>query len=421
MSRAGRSARRGSTLLLLVAVAACSGTTTPGPTTGPRPTTRLAATPTVSARATLWVSPSRQTLAPQPTQKMATLKSGPEMTMAREGHAAVRLADGRVLILGGTVPFTGKCEMACMSPATASVEIYDPSAGEFSLNGSLAEPRSDAKASLLEDGRLLVSGGTGQFGEDLSSFEIYDPGRGTSAVVKLPSNVSYLPIDPAIVLLGDGKVLIAGGSYAVGTSSSATLVFDPVSGGFSNGPLMAQPRQGATATLLVDGRVLIAGGSDSNPDAELMDLLHASSRSIPSVSEVGASASLLADGRVLLTGGGAHENGANCVTPVVADAFDPKSETFVPVSPMSTPRTGSVAVTTQDGRVVLIGGLDSNCAAVDSVEAFDPGSGSFKVIATGVPKIADFSATLLDDGRILVAGGHGSDRQITNATWILEP
>jgi hypothetical protein len=360
----------------------------------------------------------------------ATIKSGPVMTLARVGQAAVRLDDGRVLIVGGTIPFTGKCEMSCVSPPTASVAIYDPKTGKFSPGGSLAEPRSDAQALLLNDGRVLVSGGTGEGGADFSTIEIYDPGHRASVAVKLPLNLQRLPIDPAVVLLADGRVLIAGGTYSeYSTTSNSTLIFDVASGVFSQGPLMAKPRQGATATLLDDGRVLIAGGDyyDSgygyqNNNAELIDPSHPLAKVVLLESQDPATSTRLSDGRVLLAGGGPYADGANCQTPVAAEVFDPKTERFSPTGPMSTPRTGSAAIGIQDGRVLVFGGLDSNCAAVRTVEAFDPDSGTFQVIATGFPDLTGFSATLLNDGRILIAGGSGNnDWNLTAASWLLKP
>ena len=65
---------------------------------------------------------------------------------------------------------------------------------------------------LLHDGRVLVAGGNGQYGDYLSSIEIYDPARKTSVVVKPPAT-QELPTRPTVVLLADGRVLIAGGTY----------------------------------------------------------------------------------------------------------------------------------------------------------------------------------------------------------------
>jgi hypothetical protein len=353
------------------------------------------------------------------------------MTVARDGQAAVRLNDGRVLIMGGSVPFTGKCSMACIATvATASVEIYDAGTGKFSANGSLAEPRTDGEALLLNDGRVLVSGGDGcQYG-DCNTIEIYDPAKKASVVVKPPSGMQGLPVDSTAVKLADGRVLIAGGSYdQLNTTSNATLIFDAASGVFSQGPLMAKSSQGATATLLDDGRVLIAGGDyyDSgygyqNNNAELIDPSHPLAKATLLESQDPATSTRLADGRVLLAGGGPYVDGANCLTPAAAEVFDLKTERLSPMGPMSTPRTGSAAIRIQDGRVLVFGGVDSNCAAVCTVEAFDPDSGTFQVIATAFPDLTNFSATLLDDGEILIAGGHAStDWTATAAAWLLKP
>jgi WD40 repeat protein len=342
------------------------------------------------------------------------------MTVPRWGQVAVRLNDGRVLIMGGTVPFVGKCAMACIELPTASVEAYDPRTGKFSPNGSLAVPLTDGEALLLNDGRVLVAGDPGGYGGALNTIEIYDSAKGSSVVVKPTAGMQELPTNTAVVLLADGRVLIAGGSYDSGiTSSNVTLIFDPTSGGFSNGPLMARPRQGATATLLDDGRVLIVAGDDGyNGDAqdlaELIDPSHPLSQSTWPVSPGSSTSTLLSDGRVLVAGGGTE----------VSEVFDPRTERFTVVGPMITSRTGSAAIKIQDGRVLLLGGVDSNRAAIGTVEAFDPDSGTFQVISTAFPKITDFSATLLDDGEILIVGGVGGvgdQRGMKADSWLLKP
>jgi len=426
--RTGRLARLGSIFTLLLAVVACSSTATHSPavvtssaelaTQSPIPTSSPMAAPTPSPIAS-----------PRPMAPM-TLKTGPKMATARAGQAAVRLDAGRVLIMGGTVPFVGKCEMACTEPATASVEIYDPKTGKFSHNGSLAQPRSGGQALLLNDGRVLVSGGNGQYGDDLSTIEIYDPAHMASVVVKAPAGAQGLPASATAVLLADGRVLIAGGSYDHSRwTSNVTLIFDPASGGFSQGPHMAKPRQGAMATLLDDGRVLLAGGDDyedsigyASNSAELIDPSRASSTSTLLFSLAWNSATKLSNGRVLLTGGGPNQSDASCRGSSVSEVFDPMTERFTPGGPMITPRSRSAAILVPDGRVLFFGGVDCDWAAVSTVEAFDPESGTFQVVGTGFPALTGFSSTLLNDGRILVAGGDKGDwNGMTAATWLLKP
>ena len=71
------------------------------------------------------------------------------MSTARYDHTATLLPDGRVLVSGG----------ASGSGRLASAEIYDPALGTWSLTGSMSTARNAHTATLLSDGRVLVSGG----------------------------------------------------------------------------------------------------------------------------------------------------------------------------------------------------------------------------------------------------------------------
>jgi len=69
------------------------------------------------------------------------------MSIPRARHAAIALADGRVVVLGGW-----------SLQATASVEVYDPTEDCWSPGPSLAQPRYDHDA--VSDGtNIFVIGG----------------------------------------------------------------------------------------------------------------------------------------------------------------------------------------------------------------------------------------------------------------------
>ena len=114
-------------------------------------------------------------------------------------------------------------------------------------------------------------------------------------------------------LLGDGRVLIAGGAvYPSGgglTSFASAELYDPRTGSFSATGSMAHARVYHTATLLPDGRVLIAGGenNDSNPWLSSAELYVPNTGNFAgtgsmSLGSVFGTATLLADGRVLVAG-----------------------------------------------------------------------------------------------------------------------
>ena len=115
--------------------------------------------------------------------------------------------------------------------------------------GSLTAARTGAASVLLQDGRLLITGGNGASGV-LATTDILNPSSGFTPGP--PMNLARSS-HVAVVLL-DGRVLVAGGTDASGRASQSAELFDPAANSWSaSGPLMVG-RSGATATLLPSGR-----------------------------------------------------------------------------------------------------------------------------------------------------------------------
>jgi len=167
------------------------------------------------------------------------------------GAVAVTLRDGRVLVAGGSN----------QGGDTALTETFDASSGKWSVAGEMTEPRAwPAAAIVLRDGRVLVAGGS-----LLSSAELFDPDTGEWT----PTGSMAQPrAEASAVLLPDGRVLVAGGAGdgpgGLGTASAE--IYDPVSGEWTPAGSMGALRTGAAAILLGDGRVLVAGGRGSIGD-----------------------------------------------------------------------------------------------------------------------------------------------------------
>src|SRR5438093_2235307 len=183
-----------------------------------------------------------------------------------------------------------------------------------------------------------------------------------------------------------------------------------------------QPRAEHTATLLANGTVLIAGGRDAADQAlasaEIYDpatggyTLLASPLPAPIW---GHTATRLDDGTVLIAGGrrGASPRRA-------AQLFDPATDTFTALGPMSTPRGRHTATLLRDGRVVVIGGTDG-VGPLASLELYDPTRRTFSRAPSALTVARqDHTATLLPDGRVLVSGGSNASGAL-DSTELYDP
>ena len=175
---------------------------------------------------------------------------------ARGGGALAALPSGNVVIAGGTNGMI----------ALGDRWIYDWQSKVFTLitgvDGPLAYPRADPGSVVLKDGRWVILGGGGDFGQPgLTSVEIYASPDGHRLAVTQGATGF---VSGSTTLLTDGRVLLVGGASVSGFSTTGvpnTRVYDPSSGTARNGQSLAVGRSAHTATRLADGRVLIAGGS----------------------------------------------------------------------------------------------------------------------------------------------------------------
>ncbi|MCB9883226.1 MAG: hypothetical protein H6832_11850 [Planctomycetes bacterium] len=189
------------------------------------------------------------------------------MSRVRLGHAAIRLANGKVLVCGGaTVTFI-------LPGTTNTAELFDPTTGTWSGTGSMTHAVAAQVLQPLADGRIVAVGGavlsglTNVTSTDLTT--VYDPSKGSwVAGGKLGGSRAL----PAVVRLANGKVLACGGaqgSITTPTALASCELLDPTTLQWSTAPSMTTARAGAVGLLRPEGMLYVVGGAGGSQNAAL--------------------------------------------------------------------------------------------------------------------------------------------------------
>ena len=253
--------------------------------------------------------------------------------------------------------------------------------GTFSDTGTDTAVRFFHRATLLQNGQVMVSGGMRinlipTTLVSLNDLSFFDPVANSFSSSFQPTGGGPI-VMPALSIprsshtqttLLDGRVLITGGrTNAMGTNPGTAIdsveIFDPVTGMIQAGPAMSTPRTDHTATLLPDGRVVVAGGG-------------------------------------------------------TWQIFDPTTDLWSPSIGLQRTRAAhaAVALPDHDGpglhRVLLIAGNGNGPA---TLERLDPDAAMSTLLsATLSIGVDDLAATRLDDGSVLIVGG----QNVTNGDTI---
>jgi galactose oxidase-like protein len=368
------------------------------------------------------------------------------MHVTRRAATATLLNDGTVLIAGG---------VASRGAILGTAELYDPETNSFTLTGRMIAARAVQTATLLNSGMVLIAGGAvtnGAAAVPLASAELYDPAKGTFT---LTGSLIEARTNASATLLNNGTVLFAGGD-GPGNPNLVPLtsaeVYDPIAGTFADTGSLQVPRLTRTAPLLPNGTVLFAGGFQlptAKAPAELYEpgpLTPPGLQSI-AVSPGGSTVSPGAYQPYIATGtfaSGTQQLAAvtwsssdTTTAPVSNDASNPGASVavrspsstatvtitaaagtvsgssmlnirpagFVTTGSMSVPREVFQAVPLNNGLVLVVDG-DGLFTGPLPAELYNLATGAFTL--TGVPLAQRYSytATLLPDGMVLIAGGN---------------
>jgi len=323
----------------------------------------------------------------------------------RAAHTATLLNDGRVLVTGG---FAGN--------SLSSAEVYDPVKKSFTNAGNMAVPRSGHSATLLPNGKVLIAGGYN--GDYLSGSEFFDPGTETFSPGPVMTTARS---GHTATVLKNGKVLFAGGVGRGWSFLQSAELYEPTTNSFISTGMMSTARESHTASLLKNGKVLITGGHKGRrqnisiySSAELYDPASGKFERAGDMHIIRHKhdAVQLADGKVLINGGSDQRDTRGAYSS--SEIFDPESSSFKTAGNMHLERYkhNGTSILLPGGKVLIAGGAKGS-------EIYEPSSGSFRMVPGDYQTVLLFScATLLQNGQVLVTGGYNEKQEISAKCWL---
>jgi YVTN family beta-propeller protein len=296
-----------------------------------------------------------------------------ERTVEETGHnmfcpGTTNLADGRLLVNGGI--------------SSARTSIFDPVANTWSTGPAMNITRGYNANTILANGEVLTLGGSWSGSVGNKHGEIWSAASGWR-------RMSGIPIDPMLsvdtsrnfggdshfwmIPTGHGRVLHAGPGVAMHLLDTR-----------GNGAVQPMGPRGddqfsvsGTAVMYDIGKVLKAGGAplyegaDANRNAYIIDMggggVSVRKLAPMNYARVFHNSVVLPNGQVVLIGGQTRAAAFTDDRSVLApELFDPVTETFTALPPMTVPRNyHSSALLLPDARVLATGGglCGAGCAA----------------------------------------------------------
>lgn len=291
------------------------------------------------------------------------------------------LPDGNPFVVGGNRYDNGLTE------GIRTIGVFDVAARAYRARPDMAGERWYPTATHLGDGRVMVSGGWGEYTVMNETVEIWTPGAGWSDAYPMGFRPMFYP---RLHVLPDGRVFRSGPENdgkmfdpdVVSLTNTGWTHVDWTN--FASTPGQWNREYGSSVLLPLDPadgytpRVMILGGFRTTPTAttELIDLSDPSPEWVwgPDMSgpRVRMNAVLLPDGEVLALGGSSVDTNEPDAT-LTADLYDPVTDTMSPAGTMEYPHLDhSVALLLPDGTVWVTGSQYEIPDYEEHVEIYEP-------------------------------------------------
>ncbi|MBM4394027.1 MAG: hypothetical protein FJ090_23110, partial [Deltaproteobacteria bacterium] len=336
------------------------------------------------------------------------------MTVPRRAHTATLLSDGRVLVVGGERSAAG----GAVTHHT-SAELFDPATDTFAATGSLSVARSHHAAVRLGDGTVLIAGGSNAT-PALAPAERWDP---TTGQFTAAGTLGDARRDAGLAVRPSGDALVSGGTDVDGNTLRSTEFFDATTGRWSRAQQMSSARSEHALVLLSLGQLLAVGGISTKGVLDLTSCEEFGSAATwsrtGSLNEARhAFATAILSPTAVLVAGGQPAVGAS--TSRTAELYDSTTRTWSRTGSLAESRAYATLTPTGNGSAVAAGGAALDAAGVatsvrGTTEVFRPESGEWAPLSDLADPRYQHTGTLLLDGRVLLAGGEGEAATLATA------
>jgi hypothetical protein len=349
-----------------------------------------------------------------------------------------------VPIAGGTAAAAPNGELLFVGGSGPVAQVYKSRIEEWAPSGATFGVGILSQSTALADGRILFTGGLDlTTGQPTTAAALYDPVAQTTTTLAM----AFPRAGHGASLMGNGKILVTGGLAAFDLQNplsiltgihATTEIFDPATGAFTAGPNMLEARAMHTSTTLTNGQVLIAGGIAVLPIVNIPNVSSTAYKFNPATNSFGLpalfsggrflhSATALSNGKVLLVGGltldlTAFLQSGNIQDLIVGTRTDAQLYstvfggfgTFATVTGMQEGRAGAAIAPLPNGGALVAGGfavtIDPTTStfvlgATATADVFSQSPNAFAPTGSmAAPRL--FPTTVnLPDGTIMVVGG----------------
>lgn len=372
------------------------------------------------------------------------------LTAQAPGSFVPALNQPSVPIVGGGTAAAPNNELLFVGGSGPVAQRYKNRTEEWELAGVSFGVGLLSQTTGLADGRVLFTGGVDTAGQATTAAAVFDPVTQTTTTLTM----AFPRAGHGASVMGNGKVLVTGGLQAFDLANPLTLltglqvtteIFDPATNTFTPGPNMLEARALHTSTTLTNGQVLIAGGISLLPIVNIPTVSSTAYRFNPTTNSFGLPAFMngarflhtaapLSNGRVLLVGGLTLDFTNFLTTGQVTDlVVGTRTDcqmfqagllgfgTFTTVNGMQVGRAGAAVAPLPNGGALIAGGFQLQIDAANSVLVANATATADRFAQTplgftptgamAAPRL--FPTTVnLPDGTIMVVGGGPTDAEI---------